>query len=254
MFSFLNNIPQVTKNLLILNVLMFLLTLFFDTRGVDLRSILGLYYVNSPLFEPYQMVSHIFMHQDIMHLLLNMFALVMFGGFLERLWGAKRFFVFYIASALGAFLLHNIMGSIELMQLKNQLLANGFSHADLTEVHYYLQGRPSYLLSMHTEGPVNDTFILYQRACLTSAIGASGAVFGILAGFAILFPNTQLMLLFPPIPIKAKYLIGGYFIYEVIRSIYQTEGDSIAHLAHVGGAIVGAILVLIWRRNKTHFY
>lgn len=85
-------------------------------------------------------------------------------------------------------------------------------------------------------------------------VGASGAVFGILAAFAILFPNTELMLIFPPIPIKAKYLIGGYFVYELYRSFYQVHGDNVAHLAHVGGAVVGAILVLFWRRNRTNFY
>lgn len=246
MFSFLSNIPQVTKNLLILNVLMFLLTLFFETRGVDLGQMLGAHYVNSPLFEPYQIVSHFFMHGGAMHILFNMFALVTFGGFLERLWGPKRFFIVYIAAAIGAFALYNAIGVYQIMELKQELIAKGY---DI-----------DYLNSMAKSGMVytdNQVMALpnaYLYKCITPMVGASGAVFGLLAAFAILFPNTELQLLFPPVPVKAKYLIGGYFVLEVLLSYYQVEGDHVAHLAHVGGAIVGGIFVLFWRKNRTHFY
>jgi len=241
----LNNIPQVTKNLLLLNILMFVLTFVFQQQGINLTSMLGAHYVNSPLFKPYQIITHFFMHGDIWHIVFNMFALVMFGGFLERLWGPKRYFILYISAALGAFALYNAMGVYEIMQLKKQLGAMG---VDLHQINALLEQGQYY-------DHVNSVLDAYNEKCLTPMIGASGAVFGITAAFAILFPNTELQLLFPPIPIKAKFLIGGYFIYEVYRSIYQVQGDNIAHLAHVGGAIVGAILVLVWRKkDKTNFY
>jgi membrane associated rhomboid family serine protease len=255
MFSFLNNIPQVTRNILILNVLLFLITEIMVRQGVDMYHLLGAHYFNSPLFQPYQLISHMFMHGDFFHLFFNMFALVMFGGFLERLWGAKRFFVFYFASAIGALALYNIIGVIEIMNLKDAMLANGFTPENLITIKqdmiadqrhlYFVDGETIPMVSLHQA---------YYELGAATMVGASGAIFGILAAFAILFPNTQLMLLFPPIPIKAKYLIGGYFVYELISVFYQQTGDNVAHLAHVGGAVVGAILVLIWRRNRTRFY
>jgi len=241
----LNNIPQVTKNLLLLNILMFVLTFVFQQQGVDLGSLLGAHYVNSPLFEPYQVITHFFMHGDLFHILFNMFALVMFGGFLERLWGPKRYFILYISAAVGAFALYNAIGVYEIMELKKHLTSAGI---DLNEIDAMLKEGKYY-------PGVSPELTEYSIKCLTPMVGASGAIFGIMAAFAILFPNTELSLMFIPVPIKAKFLIGGYFVYEVYRSIYQTEGDHTAHLAHVGGAIVGAILVLIWRRkDKTNFY
>lgn len=239
------DIPQVTKNLLLLNVLMFVLTFVFAQKGIDLTRILGAHYVNSPLFKPYQIISHFFMHGGLMHIFFNMFALVMFGSFLERLWGPKRYFILYLASAIGAFGLYNSIGMYEIMQLRQQLVAMG---VDVEQIHRLYES------GQYFRG-INPVLDAYHDRCLTPMIGASGAVFGISAAFAVLFPNTELMLLFPPIPVKAKFLIGGYFIYEVYRSIYQVEGDYVAHLAHVGGALVGGILVLIWRRrDRTNFY
>lgn len=254
----LRDIPSVTKNLLILNVLMFIITLYFESNNLDLSYLLGGHYINAPSFKPYQLVSHFFMHGGFMHIFFNMFALVMFGGFLEKLWGPKRFFILYIASAFGAFILYNSIGVYQLMQVRAQLPADFLAQADqiikytydrheiVDALNNYIHNRPG-LLDM-------DVVKKYFDLTTTPMVGASGAIFGIMAAFAILFPNTELMLLFPPIPIKAKFLIGGYFVYELYRSIYEVEGDNVAHLAHVGGAIVGAILVLFWRRNRTNFY
>lgn len=255
----LQNIPQVTKNILILNILMFLLQLYFQSQGTDINYMLGGHYFNAASFEPYQVISHIFMHGDFFHLLFNMFALVMFGGFLERLWGPKRFFILYVASAFGAFLLYNSIGVYQLMEIKSQLPQGFLAQGESIIRHSHNYSEITRQLADHAilvqyDGLTPELFHQYISKSLTPIIGASGAVFGIMAAFAILFPNTELMLLFPPIPIKAKFLIGGYFIYEVYRSIYQAEGDNIAHLAHVGGAIVGAILVLIWRRQRNNFY
>lgn len=244
MFSFLNNIPQVTKNILILNVLFFLATLVFESKGIYLIESLGAHYINSPRFEPYQIITHFFMHAGIWHLFMNMYLFVILGSYLERLWGEKRFFIFYIASAMGAFVLYNSIGMYELMQVKKQIISLGY---DLSEINKYV---------LLNQIPVRDTnlFSHYADMVNTPMVGASGAVFGIMAAFAILFPNTEFMIYFA-IPVKAKFLVGGYFLWELYNSIYVTPGDNVAHLAHVGGAIVGAAIILFWRkRDKKNFW
>jgi membrane associated rhomboid family serine protease len=257
MFSFLNNIPPVTKNLLILNVLMFILTLIFEAQGIDLMHLLSSHYLNSPLFQPYQIVSHFFMHGSIGHLLSNMIGLVVFGGFLERIWGARRYMIFYLSCAIGAFALYNIIGVFDVMQAKEALA--GYDLVTVNNIMTASDDRLVILTNLeqylHSVDPaLAGPYIDYIGASLNSMLGASGAVFGLAAAFAILFPNTELMLLFFPFPIKAKYLVGGYFIIEVLLNFYTIPGDNIAHLAHVGGAITGGIIVLLWRRNRTHFY
>ncbi|HLP54547.1 MAG TPA: rhomboid family intramembrane serine protease [Fluviicola sp.] len=247
MFSILNNIPPVTRNLLILNILMFVLTFFFQTQNIDLGQMLGAHYVNSPLFEPYQIVSHFFMHADILHILFNMMGVVMLGGFLERLWGPKRYFIFYICCALGAFALYNAIGVSEIAELRSQLLSKGVDVAQLES----LMKNGQYYTYLDPE--INEIAQQYISKCYIPMVGASGAVFGILVAFAILFPNTEFLLYFA-IPVKAKYLALGYVAYELYSAYYQSEGDHVAHLAHIGGAIVGTVFVLIWRRNRTHFY
>lgn len=247
MFS---NIPQVTKNLLILNVLMFLGTYILHVKGIEISQLLSLHSFSSPLFKPFQLVSHFFMHdqRSIFHLLFNMFALVMFGSFLERLWGGKRFFILYVVSAFTAVLLYNGINEIQLMGLRDTLATQGIDYQVLDNA--VLLGNFSELYNV----PGTPEAFRYIEKIATPMVGASGAIFGIMAAFAILFPNTQLQLLFPPIPIKAKYLIGGYLLLELYLAIWVTEGDNVAHLAHIGGAIGGAIMVLIWRKDKTKFY
>ncbi len=250
-----NNIPQVTKNLLILNALFFLAKIVvISSFNIDLDLLLGAHYINSPLFQPYQIVTHMFMHGNFMHIFFNMFVLLIFGSHLERLWGAKRFFIFYIVSGIGAFLIYNITGAWQIHQLKQEILAYGFPLENINEL---IRNTPL------NESAVSETLsrlsgdpgvFEYAVKSFTPMIGASGALFGIMAAFALLFPNTPLMLLFFPFPIKAKYLIGGYFLIELYSSFNQ-PGDTVAHLAHVGGAIVGGIIVLIQRRtDKTNFW
>jgi membrane associated rhomboid family serine protease len=229
---------------------------FFQSKGIDLDSLLGAHYINSPLFQPYQVVTHFFMHADFFHIFFNMWLFVMLGGFLERLWGPKRFFIFYIASALGAFALYNIIGFYEISVLKSQLS----SFIDMDFVNQILRsdgGDLTQLNAFISKIPLEETSLnnlqKYVTLSSTPMIGASGAVFGVMAAFAILFPNTEFMLYFA-IPVKAKYLVGAYFVFELYQS-FNAPGDNVAHLAHVGGAIVGAILILIWRKNdKKNFY
>ncbi len=246
MFSFLSNIPPVTKNLLLLNVTLYIVSLVLASNGINIYQFLGAHYFNSVLFEPYQIVTHMFMHSmnDFTHILFNMFLLAMFGAHLERVWGAKRFFYFYFASGLGAIALYNSIGVWELMQLKKTIVSMGFN---LDVLNHKISSNYINQITYNNEAQ-GMVLQRYYDLTVSNMVGASGAIFGVLAGFAILFPNTELMLLFPPIPIKAKYLIGAYIIFEIYNS-FKGANDQIAHLAHVGGALVGIIMVLIWRRR-----
>jgi membrane associated rhomboid family serine protease len=243
----LNNLPQVTKNILILNIMFFVATLILETQKIDLVSQFGAHYVNSPLFQPFQIVTHFFMHGGIFHIFFNMWLFVMLGAYLERIWGPKRFFIFYIAAALGAFGLYNIMGVYELEVLKNQLVQQGF---DLNEINNMIRNGEYNQAAFIDNSSYHD----YVINSFTPMVGASGAVFGIMAAFAILFPNTEFMIYFM-FPIKAKFLVGGYLLLEMYLAYQDNAGDNTAHLAHVGGAIVGGIIVLIWRKtDKTNFW
>jgi len=178
-----------------------------------------------------------------------MFLLVMFGGHLERVWGSKKYFVFYIASGLGALVLYNTIGMYEIIQLKNTILSEKLIDID-TFNNVILDNAEKGVYYEYSSAAMTQ-YELFNRSTM---IGASGAIFGLLAGFAMLFPNTELMLLFPPIPIKAKYLIGGYLVFEIYSSLNQSN-DNVAHLAHVGGAVVGIILILVWRkRDRKNFW
>lgn len=259
------NLPQVTKNILLLNIAFFVASLILKKQGVDLELTLGAHYINSPFFEPYQVVTHFFMHDttNFLHIFFNMWLFVMLGAYLENIWGAKRFFIFYIVSAMGSFALYNMIGFIEIMQLKS-MLAQQF---DLEQFEYFLKYRlnlngdfdaqvNNYL--SHEKIKISNSFIPNMQEYLykvrTPMVGASGGVFGILTAFGILFPNTEFRLYFA-IPVKAKYLVTGYVLLELYLSFQNQAGDNVAHLAHIGGALAGAILVLIWRKNdRSNFW
>jgi membrane associated rhomboid family serine protease len=243
------NMPPVVKNLLLINVVLLLANFVFLSQNTNLNGILGAYYWGSEHFEPYQIITHMFMHdnQGLMHILFNMFALVMFGGQIERVWGPKRFLIYYLVCGLGAYLLHNIVNGIEIQNLLANLsssqtdlfMTEGFEHIENGKVF--------------TSMPQETQLGLYY-AYNTPMVGASGAVFGLLAAFAWLFPNTKLMLLFPPIPIKAKWFVLMYAGLEIYLGFRNSAGDSVAHFAHIGGALVGVIMLLIWQRNRNKFY
>lgn len=246
-----SNMPPVVKNILLLNIIMYIITYFGESQGIQMTSILGGYVFSSPFFEPYQMVTHFFMHGGFFHLLFNMFALVVFGSVLEQVWGPKRFFFFYFLTAIGAFVLHQVVGYIEVAHLKEQLVAAGFTDNDFFE----LKDR---MIELRREGKMmagNAPLLQnYITGISIPVVGASGAVYGVLVAFGMLFPNTRLMLLFPPIPIRAKYLVGIMIVLELYYSFQATPGDNVAHLAHIGGALVGFIMVLIWRKDRRKFY
>jgi len=238
----INAIPPVVKNLIIINAIMLLATFVLQMRGIDLTKILGLHYFASPDFRPYQLVTHMFMHGGLMHLVFNMFALWMFGRVLENVWGPKRFFIYYFATGLGAAVFYTFVNFLEFQYIASRMspenvqmvMSNGAEILSSGRNYTELAGKLNLLLNVPT-------------------VGASGAVFGILLGFGMLFPNTELMLLFPPIPIKAKYFVLGYGAIELFSGIANT-GDNVAHFAHLGGMIFGFILIKYWNKNSTHFY
>jgi membrane associated rhomboid family serine protease len=255
------NIPQVTKNILLLNIAFFVASWLLKNQGIDLEMSLGAHYINSPFFEPYQVVTHFFMHDtnNLLHIFFNMWLFVTLGAYLENIWGAKRFFIFYVVSAMGSFALYNMIGFIEIMQLKS-MLAQQF---DLEQFDFYLKHRLNVNGDLEVQisrylqdNQINVTQYLrsYLQKSITPMVGASGGVFGIMTAFAILFPNTEFRLYFF-IPVKAKYLVSAYFLWELYLSFQQQAGDNVAHLAHIGGAVAGAILVLVWRKkDRSNFW
>ncbi len=234
------SIPPVVKNLLIINVLLLLATFGLGTAfRVNLIEELGLYFPASSNFHPYQIVTHMFMHGGWFHLFFNMFALWMFGRVLESVWGPKRFFLYYIVTGLGAAGLHLLVNYINYRSL-----ISGLSQEEVRII--VEQGRQ---MTRFPNVEMRDLAVLLN----TPTVGASGAVFGVLLGFGMLFPNTRLMLLFPPIPIKAKYLVIGYGALELYLGLTQ-PGSNIAHFAHLGGMVFGFFLIKYWNKKGDSFY
>jgi membrane associated rhomboid family serine protease len=237
-------LPPVVKNIILLNVIMLLANWAAQSViGRDLNGILGLYFPKSESFMPVQIVSHMFMHGGFMHLFFNMFALYMFGGILENIWGGKRFFIYYMVCGLGAALVHETV----IMFQYNKLI----SVLGPDQVQMVIEEGASYL--NENKFYVNEAMKDLQILLNVPTVGASGAIFGILLAFGVLFPNTQLMLLFPPIPIKAKYFVIGYGAIELYLAFTQ-PGSNVAHAAHLGGMLFGYIMLRYWRKTTKTLY
>ena len=269
-------LPTVVKNLLIINGLFFLAqnTLEGPMSSFSFENTLALHAWQSSLFKPWQLVTHMFLHGDLGHIFGNMFGLWMFGSVLENLWGSKRFLTFYLICGLGAALIHLLFLSWELAPIIKdynaifQMHANGGEYqADamitfISKYHLSFQST-SELINIMQANPGNaelmskvfeNITLYYQNYLNTSTIGASGAVFGVLAAFVYLFPNTYLYIYFL-IPVKAKWIGLLYFGYEFYMAIRNSAGDNVARWAHVGGAIVGLLIVMTWNKtNKKTFY
>lgn len=238
------NIPPVVKNLIIINAIMLLTTyVLSSTMGIDLNRILGLYYFGSPSFKPLQLITHIFMHGGITHLFFNMFALFMFGRVLEQVWGSKRFFIYYFFTGLGAAVLHSFVNYIEVRSIMSSLLPEQIALVKSEGTAIFMQGK----------NYAHEGMAALNALYNIPTVGASGAVFGVLLAFGMYFPNTQLMLLFPPIPIKAKYFVIGYGLIELYLGFTQANSN-VAHFAHLGGMLFGFILIKIWAKQKDKFY
>ncbi len=240
----LGAIPPVVKNLIMINVILYLATMVMQgTFGFDLSQYLALFHIKSEYFRPYQFVTHMFMHGSLMHIFFNMFALWMFGRVLESVWGPRRFFTYYIITGLGAALVHMTVLYIEYKSLEAQMSQEQLEMVLSEGYRIFSQGQNFVDPQM---GEMN--LLLNVRT-----VGASGAVFGVLLAFGMLFPNTQLMLLFPPIPIRAKYFVLIYGGIELFLAFSQ-PGSHIAHFAHLGGMLFGFLLIQFWKRDRGKFY
>ncbi len=239
-----SGIPPVVKNLILINVIM--LIAMYTAAGVfnfDLNAALGLYFPKSAHFKPYQIITHMFMHGGLAHIFFNMFALFMFGRVLEAVWGPRRFFIYYFVSGLGAALTHEAVIGIQYAKLVGSISPDAFQIVLERGADIWQSGNN---FSDPNMGQLNALLNI-------PTVGASGAVFGILLAFGVLFPNTQLMLLFPPIPIKAKWFVIAYGGLELYLAITQ-PGSGIAHAAHIGGMLFGYILIRIWKKTTNTLY
>ena len=254
-------LPEVVKNLLIINVIMYLATQLMLSRGVDLTDILGLHYFASEKFRIYQIVTYMFMHDSnsFMHILLNMLALYMFGSVVENVWGGKKFLTFYLLTGFGAAVAHyaivyfqmqpsitffnDYINSADLNQMYALVNSDAYGSSFGPDFRELLQTNPTQALE------VSIDFAKQFRNDLLNApvvIGASGAVYGVLLAYGMLFPNSLLYLFFA-IPVKAKYVVVLYGIIELFSGI--SGGDNVAHFAHLGGLVTGIIIILYWRQK-----
>jgi membrane associated rhomboid family serine protease len=214
-------------NLIVINVLVFAAQNLVPQFNVTQWG--ALHYFKSPDFKPHQLITNIFMHADLGHIFFNMFGLYIFGSILEKFWGSKKFLIFYLICGIGASIV---------LQLTIPFSAEQFAKsAEAAEYGGY------------SAQLVKDYIDQYM------ALGASGAIMGIMAAFAWLFPNTELYVMFIPIPVKAKYVIPVFVLIDLFGGIYKIKGDNIGHFAHLGGALIGLLLVLYWNRtNRKTFY
>lgn len=240
-------IPPITKNLLIINGLFFLAKFIFAERGIDLSSILGAFYPESVNFKGWQIATHMFMHGNFTHILFNMFALWMFGSTVEQTIGQKKFLILYFVAGLGSFVLFNFTNYLQIESLKETVAASGFNVQELLANYTQLDinlGHPRYYPRNATEQAAE--LIDFYR---TPMVGASGAIYGLLVGFAVLYPNAKLALLFFPVPVAAKYFIPVMIALEFFLAIQNYAWNPVAHFAHIGGAIIGFILMRQWKKK-----
>lgn len=213
--------------LIAINAVFFIVSYFLPALLPFSPAMLTMHYPSSELFRPYQILTHMFMHAGFSHIFFNMYGLYIFGSILERVWGPKRFVEFYFMTGLGAMLLYTGVQALQIYNITGYLAPSNILVQEGSQAYNIIN---------------------------SSVLGASGAIFGILTAFAMLFPNTELYLMFIPIPIKAKYLVGGYVLLELYSGLSNNPTDNVAHFAHLGGALVGFIVIKIWNRNRNSLY
>lgn len=219
----MKNFPTVTRHLLMLNILMFIITTVLKTRGIDLTDYLGLHFILADRFNPAQLVTYLFMHASFSHLFFNMFAVFMFGRWIESTWGVKRYLIYYLICGIGAGLVQ-----------------------ELSQYIYYVSE-----LQQYTQVDIGNNLVIPMKEYLNrlNTIGASGAVFGVLLGFGMTWPNIKIFMFPIPVPIKSIYLVVGYALIELVSGVSNNANDYVAHFAHLGGMLIGLILILYWRKK-----
>lgn len=268
----LSGMPPAVKAIIIINVIIFLGINIVNQRSeLDLVNILGLHLPQSEYFRIYQFITNMFTQEGLTHLFFNMFAVFMFGRILESVWGTKRFVLYYFVTGLGAAALHLLVSWYGLHNMQEQFYAFQSTpdpgvFAEFVRSHVSNPRLLSQLMQFvdgWNQAPSNSQFIgqaeyymqgIIQAYTNVPTIGASGAVFGILLAFGMLFPNTELFLMFIPIPIKAKYFVLLYGAAELFFGLQNSVGDNVAHFAHLGGMLFGFFLILYWRKTSKRFY
>lgn len=216
--GFFSSVPPVTKNIIIINILVMIMAYLSPDFMYETFS---LFYPTSPYFKPWQIITHMFMHGNFWHIFFNMYTLFIFGCVLERMWGPRKFLLFYFVTGIGAALLHTGVQAIE-MQV---------------------------YMSQAAEGSVSAIQAIHNLK-MTPTVGASGAIYGVLIGYAMLFPDSVLTLLFPPVSLKAKWFVIIFAVIELFTGIFGM-GGGVAHFAHLGGMLFGWLLILYWKRKHT---
>lgn len=226
----MNSMPTITKNLLIINILCFLAGWVLEMRGFDLNGMFGLHFFMAEHFGLYQFLSYMFMHGGFEHLFFNMFALWMFGCVVEREWGPRKFLLYYMTCGIGAGIVQEITQFFSFWMT----VSGQFEGLSLSEVLQIGRNSAVALNSWNT-------------------VGASGAIYGILLAFGMLWPNNKIFIFPLPIPIKAKFFVIGYVVIELVLAM-STRGDGVAHMAHLGGMLFGFLLIRYWNRNPRVSY
>lgn len=228
-----SNISPVVKNLLIINIICFIPFIALNNEAYARLVVtnFGVFYFDSPLFKPWQVITYMFIHGGWEHILFNMFALFSFGPILEYSIGSKKFFNLYFICGIGAIVFQMLIQGIEMYHFTGHFMLSN----DMT---------------------VSDPGVMAQIRDIysTPIVGASGAIFGVLIGFGMLYPDMELMILFIPVPVKAKYIIPVYILIEVFLGVSQFGGDNVAHFAHIGGAIIGFIMIKAWGLRQPNRY
>ena len=245
MFS---QLTPVTRNIIILNVIFFVATFLLTNININLEPLLAGYFPLSPNFKSWQIITHMFMHGSILHIAFNMMTLWSFGPVLEQVLGQKKFIILYFAAGLGGFALYNIWNYYEVSQVTSFLSSQAY---DIHEIYKYADNNYSgeMPISSNSEA-VRDAAQKLFIILKTPMVGASGAIFGVIAAFSTLFPDAKLMFMFIPFPIKAKYLTPIIIVVSIFLGFGQFSGDNIAHFAHLGGALIGFLYIWNWKKYR----
>lgn len=238
----MNRTPAIITQLLVINLIFFVGSQFSYSIS---RDIFSLFYFENDKFLYSQLVTHMFMHGNIMHLAFNMFALWMFGSTLVSIWGKNKFLFFYFSCGIGAAILQNYSNYVNVNSFMNILSDASFSQQQIVSI-LKTATYPTYMLDFISESEILSAYSDFN----TPMIGASGAIYGIVVAFSFMFPNTKLMLLFPPVPVKAKYLVPGLIVVDLFFGLTSASIGSIAHFAHIGGAITGLLMMLYWKKSQ----
>tara|TARA_B100001750_G_scaffold247221_1_gene272233 strand:+ start:4395 stop:5186 length:792 start_codon:yes stop_codon:yes gene_type:complete len=260
-------LTPAAKNILIINGIIYILSDFIGLRSYIIENF-GMRYFHSENFQPYQILTYMWVHGGFGHLFSNMFSVLVFAPILERVWGSKKFLIYYLITGIGAGILYsginyyeNYSFEIKVKSYEQNPSPESFRKLVLNNSSEYYNQLYDFIDS-YEQNPSNSNdnlSIAYANDLLkvksdVPMVGASGAVFGILLAFAMLFPNMELMLLFFPIPVKAKYLVLVYGIYELWSEINRMPGDNVAHFAHLGGMLIGYLILKYWKRKYGTFY